>query len=291
MNELLDSILGAEPMISAVFVANAIVVLVWVLIFWVNSIWLKNVAIVDIAWGLGFVLVAWTTLGLNLFWSVPVIPQHWFLAILTTVWGCRLSGYLAFRNHGMPEDKRYAAMRAKRGVSFWWKSLGIVFLLQGVILWVVSLPLQMGIFLAETRWTPGHYFGGALWCVGVLFETLGDWQLHRFKLDPANKGQVMRQGLWRYTRHPNYFGDFCVWWGFYIIANAYLSAHWTLISPLIMSFFLMRVSGVTLLEQTLRAEKPGYADYCASTNAFFPWRPRVSTRGESTNPESLEKSC
>ena len=253
---------------------NGAAVLGWMLLFWLMSIPLRNVAIVDLAWGLGFILVANLTLILT---GIEGISS-WLLPLLTTIWGLRLSGYLYWRNHGKPEDKRYQAMRQHRGDGFVYSSLWIVFGLQAVILWIVSLPVQIGIREAVPRWHALHLIGIALWLAGFLFETIGDYQLARFLADPASRGQVMNRGLWRYTRHPNYFGDFLVWWGLYLvsIAGTDVSTWWTIIGPLLMSFFLMRVSGVTLLESTLKTSRPGYAEYIRQTSAFFPWWPRLS---------------
>lgn len=246
---------------------------------WLLSLPLRDVSIVDIAWGLGFVLIAWVTwarTGPHAAWSEDgFAPSAWLLPITTTLWGVRLAGYLAWRNHGRSEDKRYAAMRASRGAGFWWQSLVVVFLLQGCVMWVISLPLQAGITRAQPGWSALHGCGLALWLVGWLCESIGDWQLARFKSHPENAGRVCDRGLWRYTRHPNYFGDFCVWWGLWLIAAAHGAAWWTVVSPLLMSVFLLRVSGVTLLEQTLRAEKPDYAEYVRRTSAFFPRPPRA----------------
>ena len=193
---------------------------------------------------------------------------------LVTIWGLRLSLYLLWRNAGHGEDQRYAAMRQYHGPRFWWISLFTVFWLQGVILWLVALPIL--VTTASTAAVPWNYWdllGVLCWGVGITFEAVGDWQLTRFKSNPANRGRVLREGLWRYTRHPNYFGDFCIWWGFYFIAVA-AGAWWTVISPLLMSVLLMRVSGVTLLESTIQERRPDYADYIRTTNAFFPGVPR-----------------
>jgi len=265
---------AAAPAIGELLAVNAGIITAWMLLFWGISLPLRNVSIVDIAWGLGFVLVAWATFLMQSRSPAGVSTQHWLLPVLGTIWGCRLSGYVGLRNHGQPEDKRYVAMREKRGGSFWWRSLYVVFLLQGVIMWIVSLPLQLGIVGVEPKWTVLHGIGVAIWGVGFIFETVGDWQMARFKKNPANKGQVLDRGLWRYTRHPNYFGDFCVWWGLFLIADAYLTLNWTIVSPLLMSVLLMKVSGVTLLEQSLEQQKPGYADYIRCTNAFFPGLPK-----------------
>lgn len=251
---------------------NALLVVAMMISIWVISIPIRNVSIIDIFWGLGFVLVAWSTFGR----TEGDAPSRWMLPLMTTIWGCRLAVYLAWRNLGEPEDHRYAAMREHWQGKFWWLSLFTVFLLQAVILWLVSLPLQMGISQAEPEWSAFHVVGLLLWAVGLFFESVGDWQLARFKSNPENQGQVLDRGLWRYTRHPNYFGDFCVWWGLYCVSIAHGVAIWTVISPLVMSIFLMKFSGVGLLEKSLNQSKPKYQDYVQRTNAFFPWFPKTS---------------
>ncbi len=260
---------------TTILLANAAAILTMMLVVWLISIPLRDVSLIDLAWGLGFVLVAWTTFGLSASRPSAELSPAWLLPLLATVWGLRLSGYLAWRNLGHGEDKRYAAMRAARPQSFWWQSLLMVFGLQAVVMWIISLPLQFGIAQPAMHWTWLHVAGGCVWLVGLIFEAVGDWQLARFRQRPENRGQVCDRGLWRYTRHPNYFGDFCIWWGLYLIAIAAGQHVWTIISPTLMSLFLMKVSGVTLLEQTLTHDKPGYADYIRRTNAFFPGLPRT----------------
>jgi steroid 5-alpha reductase family enzyme len=263
--------------VLALLLTNAALIAVVMLIVWLVSLPRRDVSIVDLIWGLGFVAVAWSSLLLTAHGASAQpagAPSRWLLPLLTTIWGCRLSGYLAWRNHGLAEDKRYAEMRDRRGASFWWKSLFIVFLLQGALMWIVSLPLQVGIAAATPGWSVWHAVGVAVWSVGLFFETVGDWQLARFKKNARRRDQVLNTGLWRYTRHPNYFGDFCIWWGLFFAALSGQHVVWTAISPLIMSLFLLKVSGVTLLESTLATDKPGYAEYQRRTNAFFPWRPR-----------------
>jgi steroid 5-alpha reductase family enzyme len=193
--------------------------------------------------------------------------------LLLSLWALRLAVYITARNWGHGEDPRYQAIRRRNDPGFAVKSLWLVFGLQALLAWVISLPL-LGAILSPA---PQHlnaldYLGAAIWSVGLFFETVGDWQLARFKKDPANQGQVMDRGLWRYTRHPNYFGDFCVWWGFYLIALAG-GAWWSIVGPIVMSTLLLRVSGVTLLEKDIGKRRPGYAEYVARTSAFFP-RPR-----------------
>ncbi len=239
-------------------------------VLWLAGTARRDASIIDPFWGAGFVIVAWLACLLN----APFHARDWLLAGLTTAWGLRLSLYLLWRNWGHGEDRRYAAMRKNHGANFWWASLFTVFLLQGVILWFVSFPLQaVPARQAVTSLGLLDAGGFVLGMVGMFFETVGDWQLALFRAEPANEGRVLDEGLWRYTRHPNYFGDFCVWWGLYGIAAAG-GAWWTVLSPILMSFLLMKVSGVALLEATIVDRRSGYAHYKVRTNAFFPGPPR-----------------
>ena len=239
---------------------------------WLVSLVRRDASIVDPFWGMGFILVTWFALA-----SVPQsqsVGRSWLLVALTTIWGGRLSVYLLRRNWGHGEDRRYRAMREYHGPRFWWVCLLTVFLLQGIILWIVSLPIQATMVAVSTR--PAGWLdlaGLASWSIGLFFEAVGDSQMARFQADPDNAGRVIDRGLWRLTRHPNYFGDFCVWWGLYLIACAGGSA-WTIFSPLLMSFLLLKVSGVTLLEKTITDRRPEYAAYQSRTSPFFPWPPR-----------------
>jgi steroid 5-alpha reductase family enzyme len=246
---------------------SAVAIATLMFITWIISGIVKDASIVDLIWGLGFVLVAWTVL----FSSAPAGTRGWLLVILTTVWGLRLSTYLTMRNLGKGEDFRYQAMRRQHGGRFFVVSLGTVFGLQALLMWVISLPLQIGIGTSDPG--PGVSLldgvGTALWALGLFFEGVGDWQLARFKADPANQGKVMDRGLWRYTRHPNYFGDFCVWWGLYLIAAAG-GAWWSMVGPILMSALLIRYSGAGLLEKTIGNRRPGYDEYARRTNGFFP---------------------
>ena len=252
-----------------VLLANLLAVGLAVTFLWGVSLFIGDSSIIDPFWGAGFVMVAWLSFGLVSGSS----PRSLLIAILVSLWGLRLSGYLAWRNWGQPEDYRYAAMRERHGKLFPLVSLLTVFGLQGLLMWIVSLPLQVGVASAEASLVPAA-IGVSLWFVGILFESVGDYQLARFKANPANRGRVMNQGLWRYTRHPNYFGDFLVWWGFYLLAAESSSWWWTVIGPLLMSFLLLRVSGVRLLENSLRSRVTGYAEYVRDTSAFFPRPPK-----------------
>ncbi|MBL8850160.1 MAG: DUF1295 domain-containing protein [Planctomycetaceae bacterium] len=256
--------------LTQVLALNAAVIGVTILTLWVVATVRRDVSIVDLFWGCGFVLVAWMSAAQSFPWSGRISLLAW----LTTVWGLRLSWHLARRNHGRPEDARYAAMRAAHGTQFWWISLFSVFLLQGAILWFVSLPLQVAAVRdVPSRMTSVDALGAVVWSVGFMFESIGDWQLSRFQADPANAGRVLDRGLWRYTRHPNYFGDCCVWWGLYLIA-ASAGATWTVASPIVMTLLLLKVSGVALLERTIGGRRPDYMAYRARTNAFFPGPPK-----------------
>jgi steroid 5-alpha reductase family enzyme len=256
---------------AGLLAVEAGLVLMLVTALWAVSVAVRDTSIVDIFWGSGFVVVAWTAFLL----VDGSGDRRLLLAVLVTVWGVRLTVHLARRNLGKGEDPRYAAMRRRHGDRWPVLSLVVVFWLQGALMWVVSLPVQV----AMTDPTPGglgalDWVGVALWAIGLAFEALGDLQLVRFKADPANRGKVMDRGLWRYTRHPNYFGDFCVWWGIWLVALATGSAWWTAVGPAVMSVLLIRVSGAALLERSLLRRRPGYADYVARTSGFFPWPPR-----------------
>jgi steroid 5-alpha reductase family enzyme len=251
-------------------IVAALVIAVLMVGTWLVSLALKNASIVDIVWGLGFVLVAWavrlTTDG------VPTRQN--LLVAMTTVWGLRLGGYLFWRNHGKGEDYRYRAMRKHWGPRFSLISLGTVFGLQGVLMFTVSLPVQLGQkpTSPDVGWLAG--VGVAVWLVGIFFEWVGDAQLARFKADPTNQGKVMNRGLWKYTRHPNYFGDACVWWGIALVAAETTLGRFGLIGALVMTILLRRVSGVVLLEKSLSRRKEGYAEYIAATSPFVPRPPK-----------------
>jgi steroid 5-alpha reductase family enzyme len=239
---------------------------------WVISVRLRDASIADICWGPGFGLLAW----LYCLLSPALTPRSWLVAALVTLWGARLALHIGRRNHGKGEDPRYRAMRAVHGPAFWWRSLFTVFWLQGAILWFVAIPLLVAVRAAEPdALTAVDALGVVLFAAGFGFEVVGDYQLERFKAEPANRGRVLDRGLWRYTRHPNYFGDAMLWWGLYVIAAGTNDGWLTVLSPALMTFLLIRVSGVALLEEGLRASKPGYNAYIARTPAFFPWFPRV----------------
>ncbi|MFD8790155.1 DUF1295 domain-containing protein [Streptomyces vinaceus] len=231
--------------------------------------------IVDSAWGASFAAVAVVAWFLSAGHGDPV--RRTVVALATVVWGLRLAVHIARRGRGHGEDPRYARMLARAPGSPAVYALRSIYLLQGSLVWLVSLPVQVAVLLPGSL-DAAAAVGLALWAVGLFFEALGDHQLARFKSDPANKGRIMDRGLWSWTRHPNYFGDFLVWWGLYLTACAtWQTAAATVISPLVMSFLLIKGSGKRLLEAHM-AGRPGYADYLARTSGFFPRPPRSGDR-------------
>jgi steroid 5-alpha reductase family enzyme len=265
------------PTLGTVFAAPgtatgyaAIAVAVLMLALWLASIALRDVSIVDPSWGPAFVLVA----AVAAVAGGGCLGRRWLLLAMTAVWGLRLGTHLLLRKLRDPaEDRRYAAMRERRGASFIPWSLVMVFGLQGLLVLIVSLPVQVAAGQGGTL-TVAVIPGVALWAVGFAFESIGDEQLRRFKARSDSGGQVMDRGLWRYTRHPNYFGDFCVWWGIWLVALTAGGAWWTFVGPVVMSILLIRVSGAGLLEKDIGQRRPGYADYIRRTSGFFPLPPK-----------------
>jgi len=250
-------------MIQPYLVALATIMAVGI-IAWLASIAKNNVSFVDSLWSL-FFLIAATVFAV---YAQPLTARGLIVLLLVAAWALRLSIYITARNWGEPEDSRYQAIRANNEPGFQFKSLYIVFGLQGMLAWIIALPLLPAIS-ADRALGFVDYAAISLWAIGFVFEAGGDYQLSRFKRDPDNQGKVMDSGLWRYTRHPNYFGDFCIWWAFYLFALS-AGGWWSVVSPLLMSFLLLKVSGVAMLEKTIAERRPKYADYISRTNAFFP---------------------
>jgi steroid 5-alpha reductase family enzyme len=246
-----------------------LVILACMCLLWLLSLRLRNASIVDIFWGSGFVLANLVCAAL----TPDGFPlRKWLITILVTIWGLRLSLYILRRNWGKPEDFRYQKWRQESSGRWWWQSLFQVFFLQGLLMWIISAPLlaaQAGANSSAGIW---ELAGIVIWAIGFFFESVGDLQLAHFRSDPKNKGKVLDYGVWRYTRHPNYFGDSAQWWGFFLIAVG-AGGWWTVFSPIVMTLFLLRVSGVSLLEKTM-GTRPGYQEYIKRTSAFIPWFPR-----------------
>lgn len=245
-------------------------IMIMMSVLWIISVFARNVSIVDIFWGFGFVVCS-----VVYYVIADGDPGRKLITlVLSSAWGLRLSTYLAWRNHGKGEDFRYREFRKKYGEKrYWWVSFFQTFMLQGILMWIISLPLIGSQFTAGNR--PGllDYAGILVWLTGFIFEAGGDWQLARFRSDPANKGKVLDSGFWKYTRHPNYFGDSAVWWGFGLLSIA--GGNWFgAFGSVIMTALIIKVSGVALLEKSLVNTKPQYREYVRKTNSFFPWFPR-----------------
>jgi len=240
-------------------------------LLWVASVIAKNVSIVDLFWGLGFILS-------GVFYFLKTggnEPRKIILIILVSVWALRLSGYLAWRNIGKGEDFRYKQFREKYGAKrYWWISFFQTFLLQGILMWLISAPL-LGAQIKGQNNALGilDYAGIVLWIIGFCFESIGDLQLSRFKNDPTNKGKVLDKGLWHYTRHPNYFGDSAIWWGYGFLCLA-AGSYLPVLGSVLMTALIIKVSGVALLEKSLKEKKPEYKEYIENTSAFLPWFPK-----------------
>jgi steroid 5-alpha reductase family enzyme len=253
----------------ATYLFGLAAVLAAAFITWLVSLDKHDVSIVDSVWAFFFVFAAsaytWTL------W--PAIgPRTLLVLILLGFWAVRLSGYITWRNWDEGEDARYQEIRRRNEPGFAWKSIYLVFVLQALLAWIISAPLLSAIASSRTIGLL-DFVGLALCAGGLLVEAIADWQLARFKSHQENRGRVMDQGLWRYSRHPNYFGECCVWWGFYLVAAA-AGDSWTVFSPVLMTFLLLKVSGVALLENNIVERRPQYRDYIARTSAFVPWWPR-----------------
>lgn len=254
-----------------IFLTAGAVIFVLMLLLWLVSLLLKNSSIVDIFWGFGFVISAWVYYFLT---PDGFMIRKLLVTGLATLWGLRLTIHVLTRNWGKPEDFRYQKWRKEHGRVWWIRSLFQVFILQGFLMWIISTPLLAAQYSGvPSRLTLFDYAGVVLWIIGFFFETVGDLQLSNFRNNLANKGHILNTGVWRLTRHPNYFGDSAQWWGYFLFALA-AGGWWSLFSPVIMTLFLIKVSGVALLEKTLKDTKPGYREYMETTSAFIPWFPK-----------------
>lgn len=239
---------------------------------WLIAMRVGRVNIVDTVWGLAFVAMAAVSFGWSTGWHADP-TRRLLLLVLTTIWGLRLATYLGWRSRGAGEDPRYTRMLLRAGGASASSALTRVFLPQAGVAWFVAAPVIVGMY--ETSAVNAFVVvGGVLWALGVGFEAVGDAQLAAFKRNPANHGQVLDRGLWRYTRHPNYFGEACVWFGIYLLAAQEWPGAVTVLSPLAMTYFVAAKTGKPLLETHLTDSKPGYADYVRRTSGFLPLPPR-----------------
>jgi steroid 5-alpha reductase family enzyme len=250
---------------------------IWGLIFavcggvmlWLLSLRLRDVSIVDIFWGPGIAGVVDIAAGVG----HASGPRTAAVLFLVNLWALRLAGHIWTRHSNVQggEDHRYGAMRARFGANWWWISLIQVFLLQAVLIWFVPAPLVSAVLFSHQPMLWLDYAGIGVAGFGIAFEALADFQLSSFRLDPANKGKVMDKGLWGWSRHPNYFGEALLWWGFFAIGFAASHMWWLILSPLLVTALLLQVSGVTLMEETIAQRRPGYDDYKRRVSAFVPW--------------------
>lgn len=256
---------------SGLFLNGFLVTIGALTLLWLVSLAITDASIIDIYWGCGFVIIAWFYAYSIGFEEIGTRGQ--VLLGMISLWGLRLGAYLAKRNLGKGEDFRYAQWRQDNGQKWWWLSFFRVFLLQGALLWIIS-SLYVPAFSigGELSWL--EYIGIVLWAIGFYFEAIGDAQMMAFKANPDNKGKVMNTGLWRYTRHPNYFGDALLWWGFFCFCLAHPDGIKYIYAPALMSLLLVKVSGVAMLERTLKKTKPKYAEYIRRTSAFIPMPPK-----------------
>jgi steroid 5-alpha reductase family enzyme len=255
------------------FALNLGVAIAAVLALWLLSIPLRDVSIIDMAFALIFAAIA--TVSYLAGEGAPVRKN--VIALLLGIWAVRITFHLVRRNWGHGEDPRYTRLRSwvEGERAFWWLSLKKVFLLQGVVIWLASLPVQAGMVFREPAALGWPALTGiAVWTLGFLFETVADAQLARFRADPSNRGKVLDAGLWRYSRHPNYFGELCVWWGLFLIACDHPLGLVTVIGPLVYSHLVINVTGQRTLDKKLAREKPGYAEYMQSTSGLIPMPPR-----------------
>lgn len=254
-----------------IFLHGFILLISLLTILWIVSVIIKDASIVDIFWGMTFVITnIYYFFATDDFYTRKII-----LLVLVTLWGVRLSLFLAFRNIGKGEDYRYKEWRKKYGPGrYWWVSFFQVYLLQGIFSILVSITLLGANFNTQNNdliWL--DFLGIFIWIIGFSFEAGGDYQLAKFKKNPENKGKVLNTGFWKYTRHPNYFGDSAIWWSYAIFSIA-AGSYWTIIGSVIMTFLLLKVSGVALLEKSLKEGKPDYNEYVKKTNSFIPWFPK-----------------
>lgn len=248
---------------------------------WLISLTIDDVSIVDYIWSLLSLAAAATYAyhtGIESTVSLVMLS-------MVTLWAIRLTYFLMKRGRNQPEDRRYQVIRQRNSPNFGFKSLYLIFIFQGFIAWIISsifVPVFSAGASAETAlsWSLWHSVGVALWLVGLVYETVADSQLHAFNQKVVPDSQTLNSGLWRYSRHPNYFGEFCIWWAWCIFAVPTASL-WILVAPLVMSFLLMKFSGVGNMENGITSRRPDYQAYIDSTNTFFPWKPRQKVTGDS----------
>jgi len=261
-------------MVIPVFLTAALLLLAFMSCMYLVGLAAKDNSLVDIAYGPAFVLTGWGT------WWLADGPVHFrplLLLALVSFWGLRLALHIGYRHQGRGEDFRYRSFREKWGNTLIWRSFLQIYLLQGAVVLIILTPVLLTIAVPGSgpRWT--DLLGGLLFALGIFFEAVSDWQLLRFTRNPANRGRIIRKGLWRYSRHPNYFGEAVLWWGILLIGLGSPIGIWGLISPLTIGFLLLKVSGIPMLEAKYNGN-PEFDEYKARTSVFFPWFPSTDNK-------------
>jgi len=258
-----------------IFLSSVILVFLFFTTFFIIAQIIKNNSIVDIGWGIGFIAITLFTF----FFSGDITLKSMLVTLLVLIWGSRLSYHILKRNWGKPEDFRYAKWRNEWGKWLLIRGFFQIFMLQGLLMLIIASPIIYINYSHRTGLYFLDYLGAAIWITGFLFESIGDYQLAQFIRKPENKGEIMKYGLWKYTRHPNYFGEATMWWGIYIIALSLPNGFWFIISPLTITFLLLYVSGVPMLEKKF-ADNPKFQEYARATPKFFPWFPKKSEQSK-----------
>ena len=256
-----------------IYIDGVLIIIILATFTWLLSVFIKDVSIVDSAWSLMFLASAIYYYIINI--ELVNLKENIFF-ILIVLWALRLATHLTWRNWGEPEDRRYQDIRKKYSPKFELKSLFIIFIFQAILAAIISLPIVsvLGVRSGTTNLGIVEYAAVLIWLVGFIYESVADWQLAKFKADKSNENKVMNAGLWRNSRHPNYFGEFLIWWGFYLYAMS-TGPWWIVISPLLISWLLLKFSGVVMLEETIVKRRPNYQEYIDKTNAFFPGKVKV----------------
>lgn len=265
------------PQALSLMGVNFVIAIAAVLVLWLTSIPLRDVSIIDMFFAILLFLIAGTSFALG----EGVLARKQLLLVLTGLWAFRITVHLMRRNWGHGEDPRYSKLRSwvNDDRAFVWLSLKKVFLLQGVVIWFVSLPLQVGqVYTTPDTLGWAAWLGTLIWLLGFLFETIADYQLTAFRNDPTNKGTVLRSGLWKYSRHPNYFGELCVWWGLFVIACDNAIGLLTVIGPILYTHLIVNVTGQRTLDKKLARERPGYEEYMRTTSGLIPMLPKSEGR-------------
>lgn len=252
-----------------IYLISALYIFIFMNFMYLLALRLKDNSIVDIGWGMGFIIVALATL----FDRGTFYPRQLLITALILIWGLRLALYIFKRNSGKGEDFRYKQWRQEWGKTIYWRSYLQVFMLQGVIMFVIALPIMHVNASNASELVITDFIGAAIWLIGFLFESIGDAQMMMFKNNAANKGKIMRSGFWKYTRHPNYFGEALLWWGIFIVAIGANSIYISLISPLLLTYLLLKVSGVAMLEKKYTGNAE-YDEYIRTTSSFVPMLPK-----------------